>query len=404
MSNPLPIDAMPPTHRIAFVSGLAFGGSTTFLCNLTGELTMRHVPVVVVSPENENPFASDFERKGVKVFLHDNRGMIFEDRMAAMLRTLAEFQPTIVVSCLGATSYEVLRYVPSNVHRMGIVQSDHTIFYDAIRPFAGFMDAAVGVSTPIAAQFAAMDEFHNVPKLCLLHGVAMPSTVVPRGLDGHPLRILYFGRITHPQKRVRLFLDILEVLKKSGIPFKWTIAGEGEERNFLEANMKTDVPGQDVSFTGPIRYADVPALLDRHDICLLASDCEGFGLSVLEAMGHGLVPVVSDLPAGIPEMVDKTTGILVSVDDVEGYARAIIHLHEHRNELAAKSTAAHERVKTKFSLAAMADRWLAVLPKTIPTVEWPDKFKIQPPLKVPHPIYFSPPMRVLRRLAMKFRR
>src|SRR5436190_7692326 len=65
--------ATPPNNsafpRLAFVSGLVFGGSTTFLCNLTGEIVRRGVPVLVVSPEHENPLASDFQAAGVKVIL-----------------------------------------------------------------------------------------------------------------------------------------------------------------------------------------------------------------------------------------------------------------------------------------------------------------------------------------------
>jgi hypothetical protein len=114
--------------------------------------------------------------------------------------------------------------------------------------------------------------------------------------------------------------------------------------------------------------------------------------------------VVSDLPAGIPEMVDKTTGILVPVDDVAGYARAIVHLHEHRDELAAKSAASRERVKMKFSVEAMTDRWLAALPATAaPPSAWPQSWKITAPLTAGNSIYFSVPMRALRRVAARFR-
>jgi hypothetical protein len=95
----------------------------------------------------------------------------------------------------------------------------------------------------------------------------------------------------------------------------------------------------------------------------------------------------------------------VPVDDVAGYARAIIHLHGHRDELAAKSAAARARVQTEFSVAAMTDRWLAAFPKTFPTIGgWPSRWKIRPPLPARHPIYFSPPVRVIRRLAAQFRK
>src|SRR5208283_3150442 len=196
------------------------------------------------------------------------------------------FQPTVVIGCLGASTYEVLRYVPQGVCRMAVVQSDHSIFYDAISPYAGCMDAAVGVSRKIVERLDPMDVFRKVSKLCLPYGVAMPPTVEPRGKNGQPLRILYLGRIMDPQKRVHLFPTILADLRKSGIPFQWTIAGEGDRRVELERSMPSSST-QQVTFTGALPNARVPALLENHDVFLLASDAEGLPLSLLEAMGHG---------------------------------------------------------------------------------------------------------------------
>ena len=71
--NPQSFHAMLATPRIAFISGLGLGGAATFLCNLAGELVRRNVPVIVVSPEKENAFASDFQAAGVKVVLNDDR-------------------------------------------------------------------------------------------------------------------------------------------------------------------------------------------------------------------------------------------------------------------------------------------------------------------------------------------
>jgi glycogen synthase len=139
-------------------------------------------------------------------------------------------------------------------------------------------------------------------------------------------------------------------------------------------------------------------------VFLLASDAEGLPISLLEAMAHGVVPVVSDLESGIRDVVDAGNGLLVDVDDTEGYARAIIHLHEHRDELAAKSAAAHERVKKEFSVEAMADRWLAALPPMKTVMEpWPKRWRITAPLTAKNPRRFSWPMRVLRRAAARLR-
>jgi glycosyltransferase involved in cell wall biosynthesis len=391
--------------RVALITGgLNLGGSTTFLVNLAGEFVRRDIPAEVFSFEKDQPLAADFQAQNIPVFWLDDRRMIFEDRLKQILRRLAEFQPTVVVATLGATSFEVLRYAPAGVFRVGMGQSHDPNVYAMMRLYVPWLDLAAMVSKTMKQKAVAMPEFADVTVTYLPYGVPMcPDSKLPARDFTAPLRLLYLGRLEREQKRVHLLPRILEQLKTFGIPFHWTIAGDGAEKTALEETMKSS-PTQIVSFPGKISYADVPGILRAHEVFLLASDYEGLPLSLLEAMGHGLVPVVSDLPAGIPEMVDQTTGLLVPVDDVAGYARAILHLHEHRDELAAKSAAARERVKRKFSVEAMTDHWLAVFPKAFPAVEWPAHWNIRAPLPARHPVYFSPPLRMLRRLAAQFRK
>jgi glycosyltransferase involved in cell wall biosynthesis len=401
----LPVRSLSP--RIALVSGgIPLGGSTTFLINFAGELVRRGIPVEVMSFERENPMASDFQRQNVPVLCLDQRRMIFEDRLQIVLENLTRFRPTVVVATLAPPSFETLRYLPTGIFRIGMGQSDDPIVYEMMRHYAPHMDALAVVSREMRRRAAAMPGFAKTPVHHLPYGVPMPADeetvrVAPR----RPLQILYLGRLGREQKRVHLFPQILEQLKASGIPFHWTIAGDGPERAALEQTMTGATPEQTVSFTGSVRYAGVPALLKQHDLYLLTSDYEGLPLSLLEAMGAGLVPVVSDLPSGIPEVVDAGNGMLVPVDDVAGYARAIIHLHRHRDELAAKSAAARARVQTEFSVAAMTDRWLAAFPAMRGDIApWPKRWRIQAPLTAGNAIYFSPPVRVIRRLAARFRK
>lgn|SRR5487761_2402258 len=394
-------------HRIALVSGgIGLGGSTTFLVNFAGELVRRKIPVAVFSLEANNPLASDFQSLGVPVLCLDEHRMIFEDRLKIVLENLRRFQPTVVVSTLGAASFEVLRYLPGGIFRIGMGQADDPIVYDMMRHYAPWMNLAAMVSQAMKEKAAALPEFARVPAAYLPYGVPMcPATELPVRLPSAPVRILYLGRLGREQKRVQLFPEILRQLCASNMPFHWTIAGDGEERAFLEASLKPASPAQTVSFAGPVRYADVPAVLKQHDVFLLASDYEGLPLSLLEAMGYGLVPVVSDLKSGIPEVVDVRNGCLVPVNDVAGYARAISHLHEHRDELAAKSAAARRRVQKEFSVAAMTDRWLAALPSSSAIIEpWPERWKITSPLVAKNPFHFSPLVRALRRVAARLRK
>jgi glycosyltransferase involved in cell wall biosynthesis len=219
------------------------------------------------------------------------------------------------------------------------------------------------------------------------------------------LQILYLGRIDQEQKRVRLFPQILEQLKSSGIPFHWTVAGEGPEKRFLESAMAATLPAQTVSFTGKVAYADVPKMLSAHDVFLLASDYEGLTLSLLEAMGYGLVPVVSDLPSGIRDVVDGSTGKRVAPDHIRGYAEAILELHHDRQEMARLSRNCQDRVRREFSVSAMAERWLRVWPQRAPNpIHWPKSWRITAPLASGQQLRFSRPSRLIRRCLAKLRR
>jgi glycosyltransferase involved in cell wall biosynthesis len=401
----LPEPLTPAAPRLAFITGsLGLGGSTTFLLNLGGELGRRGIPVEVSNFEKENPLASDFSRLNVPVLTQDQRQLIFEDRLLAILRSLAQFKPSVVIANLSSTSFEMLRYVPAGVFRVGVVHSDDAKVYQMIRHYAPHLDLMAAVSETIRQKAEALPEFARVPVRYLPLGVPMPAEARPARDITAPLRILYLGRLDREQKRVHLFPAMLEQLQSSGIPFAWTLAGDGPERAALEARMQGRAPEQTVSFTGTVPYGDVPRLLWEHDVFLLASDFEGLPLGLLEAMGAGLVPVVSDLPSGIRELVDETTGKRVAPDNLRGYAEAIVWLHEHRGELRRSSENAQRKVRSEFSTAAMAGRWLEAVPKTAASgITWPEDWSVKAPLPMQHHLRFSRPGRAFRRLALKLR-
>jgi glycosyltransferase involved in cell wall biosynthesis len=396
---------------------LGLGGATTFLCNFAGELVRRNVPAEVVSFESHHPLASDFERLNIPVRRQDERRLMLEDRLLAILEALGRSRPAVVVANLSAMSFEVLRYLPPGVFRVGVAHADDPGVYNMVRRYAGELDLMAAVSETIKRRLETMPEFAGVPVKYLPLGVPMPAAVAAREFNG-PLRILYLGRLAREQKRVHLFPEILAGLKSAGIPFHWTIVGEGPERAWLEEAMKPKTPANmsdrsdpsdrseappTVSFRGSIAYAEVPRLLTGYDVFLLASDYEGLPLSLLEAMGSGLVPVVSDLPSGIREVVEENTGRRVAPENVSGYSQAIVWLHEHRGEMARLSANAREKVCREYSIGAMTDRWLNAFPKASAAPTWPPQWKLQPPLTSPTSFRFSRPGRALRRLKFKLR-
>ena len=389
---------------MALISGgIPLGGSTTFLLNLAGELVRRQVPVMVGSLEKDNPYLEDFHLLGIPLHVEDDRTQIFEDRISSMLGRLRDFRPDVVVACLGPSSYEILRYVPEGVLRLGMIQSDYPENYPPFAPYVPHLDGMVGVSRQIEATLRNHPQLGRVPTHYLPYGVMVPDQVPRRTARqptaDAPTRILYLGRLSRPQKRVQLFPEILRQLGLSGLHFEWTIAGDGPERAWLHANLPLKEGDVHVRFTGPVHYREVPAILQKHDIFLLASEAEGLPLSLLEAMAHGLVPVVSDLASGVSEAANRSSAMLVPPDRVAGYAEAIIWLARHPEKLAAMANRAAESARQTYSVAAMTDRWLDLARQAKPaghSAPWPARFLVRAPLDHGG-LRFWAPMRVLRR-------
>lgn len=88
--------------------------------------------------------------------------------------------------------------------------------------------------------------------------------------------------------------------------------------------VRAGIPKDRIKFLGYVEEATKPALYRGARVFLYPSTYEGFGLPPLEALSCG-VPVVGSDCASLPEVVGRG-GILLSPDDVDGIAGALIQL------------------------------------------------------------------------------
>lgn len=154
-----------------------------------------------------------------------------------------------------------------------------------------------------------------------------------------PLRLVFLGRITE-QKGV-LDLPIIDAeLTAKGISVNWTIIGDGPLRTSL---MERWSSGSRIQFSTPLTNAEVLKLCAQGDVLVFPTRFEGFPVALLEAMSVGLVPVVSDLPSGVPEVVSNDTGFRVPIGDIDAFVRSIKKLDEDRRLLENMSLRARER-------------------------------------------------------------
>lgn len=115
-----------------------------------------------------------------------------------------------------------------------------------------------------------------------------------------------------------------------------------------------------VVITGELEIAEVQRWYQRLTIYAFTSRNEGFGLTLIEAMGVGAALVASR--AGAAELVieNGVTGVLVPPGDVDALAAALEPLMQDPAAARAMGERARARVVQQFSLDAEADKIAAV--------------------------------------------
>ena len=163
-----------------------------------------------------------------------------------------------------------------------------------------------------------------------------------------------------PCKRFDRFLDAFALARRAEPSLAGVIAGgDLGAKAALEAKAEELGLGpQDVRFLGECH--NVPALLARSAMLVLASDYEGLPNVVLEAMAARL-PVITT-PAGDAGLVVQhgRTGYVVEPDNIQGMADSLIRLARSPETRTTFGEAGRQRVEQEYNYATLADRLLAV--------------------------------------------
>jgi glycosyltransferase involved in cell wall biosynthesis len=182
---------------------------------------------------------------------------------------------------------------------------------------------------------------------------------VPRSLRADPARtpprlvmVARFG----PQKDHPTLLHALAGLQEH--QWELDLIGDGPLMKQMESLTATLGLGGRVRFLG--QRMDVDQILARAQVCLLATNWEGFPLSILEAMRAGL-PVVATSVGGIDESVrDEETGYLVRRGDVEQLRDRIGRLLAAPALRLQQGTRGRTRYEQQFTLGLFVAKTLAV--------------------------------------------
>jgi glycosyltransferase involved in cell wall biosynthesis len=130
--------------------------------------------------------------------------------------------------------------------------------------------------------------------------------------------------LLNPIKRQQVLIDAVRLCSEAGrSDLKLTIVGDGPERSALEKSVLSSGLEKQVFFSGMQPRAAISTVLADHDVFLLSSDYETFGVVVAEALAVGLPCITTDC-GGPVDIVVTGDGVIVPRGDAHAMAKAMM--------------------------------------------------------------------------------
>lgn len=144
-------------------------------------------------------------------------------------------------------------------------------------------------------------------------------------------------------KGMDLVIPAFAEVIKQGYKVKLLVVGDGSIKKEMEKQSVELGVSDYIEWKGRTEQSKLQECYDQIDILLMPSRSEGFGLTAIEGMARGCVPVVSDT-GGLPEVVqNNVSGLLHKTEDIKDLADKIVSLCKNRKMLDFLSKNAVER-------------------------------------------------------------
>ena len=159
----------------------------------------------------------------------------------------------------------------------------------------------------------------------------------------------------HQRKNIETVLKVVKQLADRDVSIRlWKIGEQftNEQQQFIEANNLAE----HITFLGKPNHEELVLLYNAADILLAPSLYEGFGLTILEAMGCG-TPTITSNVSSLPEVAGNAA-VLVEPMDVDAIVEAVKQINNepnYRQDLIDKGLARVKEFSWQKTAAQTAD-------------------------------------------------
>lgn len=166
------------------------------------------------------------------------------------------------------------------------------------------------------------------------------------------VKLLYVGRVSREKSLFNL-VDISRRLALIRKGFHLIIAGSGP----YMTEMKKDLEGMPVTFTGFLEGDDLADAYASADIFVFPSTTDTFGNVVLEAQASGLPVIVSNEGGPKENLIHGKTGFIVPARDIDALLEAVLKLMDNPGLLQEMKRSARDYTENRSFEATYMQLW-----------------------------------------------
>ena len=374
-----------PSVAFALPAGLTNGGVTTWALALSKRLNQKGHPSKLVCHSawpNRATFRSD-DRDDV-IYCDGLGWGAGIDAVGGFLPTYTAVKAKIFIPNWSWGTYGTVSLMTldedCDIRVLAFAHSDQDHYYQLLTYYEPIISKFVGVSETICQRLRCLlpSRLNDICKLMYPVAVRNESRKPNRK---NSLAITYGGRIEQRQKRILdlIALSDLLALKKGNYHFK--IAGDGPQlAQLTEHFAKKEYANVSIEFLGLVAHERMTDLWAGSDISILFSDFEGMSISMLESMGQGCVPIVTDVSGAKEKITHDQTGFIVAVGDVAAMAQIIADLDANRARVEQISNACISSVRDHHRFDTYDQAFAKIMRECMsgPSAKWPGSKAIVP--------------------------
>lgn len=192
------------------------------------------------------------------------------------------------------------------------------------------------------------------------------------GIQRKDFVILFVGRLAS-EKNVEFLINCQKELVKSIKNIKLLIVGDGPDKEKYEELSKEKDLENNIIFNGKAAWEEMPIYYHCADLFATASTTETQGLTVIEAMASGIVPLCIEDEAFLSTVTDDLNGVIFKNE--KEYCEDVLKLYKDtqlRNRISSQARIQAEHCSSK----TFANRVLEVYERAIIDKKNEDKFGI----------------------------